>query len=93
MTENCARPGCGHLEDEHSTVCLHHEPSDACELCGSTIRYLSCPCAGFRSQAQQEAWDGLEMALEARRGELLAGRPHSAPGLVEMAEWVLELYP
>jgi hypothetical protein len=84
---------CGHLEDEHATYCLHPEASERCSECGRGYTRYPCTCNGFRSRDQQEAWDALGLALEAHRGEVLAGRPNSAPGLVEIAKRILEVNP
>ena len=40
---NCARPGCGHKRGSHRDV----NPDAA------------CPCPGYRTSEQQEAWEAL----------------------------------
>jgi hypothetical protein len=83
VIENCARPGCGHPASHHVVI-------GGCNI--DTERGL-CPCSAYRTQAQQEAWERANGALD--YWELGAGGNAVVDGdeLCQAVERLLELYP
>jgi hypothetical protein len=71
MTENCARPGCGHDQvhkvDQRISELLVRVTAERGH-CGNGCRECSCP--GYRTPEQQEAWERAALAdSRVRRAE------------------------
>ncbi len=79
MGENCAR--CGHSENYHWRA-----------SCTSAVGEDDpCPCPGYRTQAQQEAWASARQWLDVVRAN--CGIDPGPGGIDGIAERLLELYP
>jgi hypothetical protein len=79
MSENCARPGCGHpatppIGDYEAEFCHF---GDGC---------AECTCPAYRTQAQQEAWERVAYHL----GNL---DDYGVDDPAGMLRRLLELYP
>jgi murein endopeptidase len=77
MSENCARPGCGHDSEDHAGA-------TGCQWWPFGRSPNGCSCRAYRTQAQQEAWE------DAKASGFQSWRK---PDLVRVIERLLELYP
>jgi hypothetical protein len=87
MSENCARPGCGHpatppIGDYEAEFCHF---GDGC---------AECTCPAYRTQAQQEAWEETATAFVIEFGiDLDEGTAYAFTPLGQAVASLLELYP
>ena len=87
MSVNCARPGCWHPRDAVQGDYPHYfgHKLDGCHDCdgfNDDDVPSARPCPGYRTQAQQEAWEALAKVNQ---------QHHFPPWTV--IERLLELYP
>ena len=93
MAENCARPGCGHPFATQRTGPADWESGHAQSLARECSQ---CPCPGYRTPEQQEAWERLNQHLD----EFAALDPNDQAGetaklalIAFLAAGLTELYP
>ena len=84
LVANCARPGCGHDDEDHVGSQCAYTIVDRVPDSGRV-----CPCPGYRTPKQQSTWREVERVLEQFKRDLPQA-PILAIGLLRELQ---KLYP
>src|ERR1035437_2097589 len=95
-SQPCARPGCGHPAEADETKAhpKGHDGRGCREVSRGTemaITPSACPCPGYHTPEQQEAWAQARRWLDAKLTR--AGRDSDTGHSEYIVDRLLELYP